>query len=117
MAAGARQQIGAAGERLVAHWYERGGFEVIERNWRCAAGEIDLVCRRGPLLVVCEVKTRRSDRFGSAAEAVTPVKQRRLRRLTAAYLAGPTRPVAVGEIRFDVATVTRAGVEVFVAAF
>jgi putative endonuclease len=117
VAAGVRQQTGAAGERLAARWYDRHGFEIVERNWRCAAGEIDLVCRRGTLLVVCEVKTRRSDRYGTAAEAVTPAKQRRLRRLAAAYLAGRTRPFAVREIRFDVATVTRSGVEVLEAAF
>jgi putative endonuclease len=116
VAAGERQRVGAAGERLAALWYEEHGFEIVARNWRCAAGEIDLVCRRGPLLVVCEVKTRRSDRFGTPAEAVTPAKQRRLRRLTAAYLAQPGGQRGVREVRVDVAAVTGGTVDVIEAA-
>jgi putative endonuclease len=116
MAAGERQRVGAAGERLAARWYESNGFEVVARNWRCAAGEIDLVCRRGPLLVVCEVKTRRSDRFGTPAEAVTPSKQRRLRRLAGAYLAQMGGRRGVNEVRIDVAAVTGRTVDVIESA-
>ncbi len=110
-----RQVVGAAGERLAARWYEGAGYEVLDRNWRTAAGEIDLVCRRGPVLVVCEVKVRRTDRFGDGAGAVTLAKQQRLRRLAAAWVAA--HPVAWGEVRFDVVAVGRHGLEVIEAAF
>jgi putative endonuclease len=111
-----RQALGSHGETLTARWYEASGYSVVERNWRVAGGEIDLVVRRGRELVFCEVKTRVSDRFGSPAEAVTIAKQRRIRRLAATYLAGlePPRPSLV---RFDVACVTGREVEVIEQAF
>lgn len=62
-------------------------MEVLERNWRCAEGELDLVLRDGRDLVLCEVKTRRALAFGDPLEAITPDKARRLRRLAGAYLA------------------------------
>ena len=61
------------------------------RNWRCREGELDLVVRRGRTLVFVEVKTRRTDRFGTPAEAVTPTKQRRLRSLARRYLEATDR--------------------------
>jgi putative endonuclease len=94
------------------------GFLVLDRNWRCRDGEIDLVCRRSHLLVFCEVKTRSSPAFGSPAEAVTPVKQRRLRRLALLWLQAQapafTRP---GAVRFDVATILAGRIEVIEGAF
>ena len=60
---------------------------LLDRNWRCDAGEIDLVLRDGRVLVVCEVKTRSSSSFGSPLEGVTEVKAARLRRLAARWLA------------------------------
>jgi putative endonuclease len=112
---GSRRALGASGERLAAAWYEANGYEVVARNWRCRAGELDLVVRRRRELVFCEVKTRSSGAFGTPAEAVTRTKQQRLRRLAAAYLeSAPFRPRA---IRFDVAAVTRGRVEVIEGAF
>lgn len=110
-----RTELGRAGEGAAAAWYEDHGFEILERNWRCPIGEIDLVCRRDRLLVVCEVKARTSDRFGSPLEAVTPAKCRRLRRLAAAYLqqAGPRGVV----VRFDVAAILAGQIEVVEGAF
>jgi len=91
----------------------------VARNWRCREGEIDLIVRRAGELVFCEVKTRTSDRFGTAAEAVTPAKQRRLRLLAARYVASVAssggRPPAA--MRFDVAAVTGGAAEVLEAAF
>ena len=85
------------------------------RNWRCPTGEIDLVVRRGRLLVVVEVKARRTEAFGPAAAAVGPVKQRRLRRLAAEWLAASgTRGV---EVRFDVVAVTGTRIDVIEGAF
>jgi len=111
-----RQVLGAAGEAAAAAWYQARGYRVVERNWRCPEGELDLVLRRGRLLVVCEVKTRSSDRFGTAAEAVTATKQRKLRQVAAAYLAA--RSPRFAQLRFDVAAVDRTGrVDVIEAAF
>ena len=78
----ARRIVGDAGEDAVADWYIApvSGYAVVARNWRAArAGEIDVIARRGATLVFCEVKTRRSDAFGTPAEAVTPRKQARTR--------------------------------------
>ncbi len=103
------------GEDVAAAWYRRHGYDVVARNWRCPAGEIDLIVRRRRLVVVCEVKTRRSDAFGPAASAVGAAKQARLRRLAAEWLAVTgTRGV---EIRFDVVAVTGDVLEVFADAF
>jgi putative endonuclease len=109
------QSLGASGEDAAARWYVAEGFEILARNWRCETGEIDLVCRRGRTLVICEVKTRSSDRFGSPLEAVTPAKRRRLRQLATLYLleAAPSP----GRIRFDVAAVVDGRVEVVEGAF
>ncbi len=85
------------------------------RNWRCAHGEVDLIVRRGDTIVFCEVKARASAEFGGPAAAVNWNKQRRLRRLAAAWLA-EHRP-GVAEVRFDVAAVTGARVEVLQGAF
>jgi putative endonuclease len=111
-----RRRLGADGEALVAAWYEANGYRVVARNWRCRDGELDIVAVRGRTLVVCEVKTRTSARFGVPAEAVTVVKQRRLRRLASTYLreAATFRPDTV---RFDVAAVLGGRLELIEAAF
>jgi putative endonuclease len=102
-----RRHLGNVGEDAAAAWYRDRGFEVLARNWRVREGEIDLVVRRGSTIVFCEVKTRSSDRFGLPSEAVTPVKQRRLRTLAMLWLGA--HPGTRGELRFDVASVTPAG--------
>jgi putative endonuclease len=106
---------GRRGEDLAAAWYGRNGYELVARNWRCATGEVDLIVRRGDLLVVCEVKARRTDAYGPPAAAVGRVKQLRLRRLAAEWLA--TTGVHGVDIRFDVVAVTGTGVEVIEGAF
>jgi putative endonuclease len=96
--------LGSRGEDVAAAWYAARGYELMARNWRCRDGELDLVLRNGRTYVFCEVKTRTSTRFGAPVEAVTRVKQMRIRRLAARWLEdaapGPAR-----EIRFDVASV------------
>ena len=93
-----------------------GAIEIVCRNWRCAIGEIDLIARRGRLVVVCEVKARRSDAFGVPALAVGAAKQQRLRRLAAAWLAS-NRTGRVVDVRFDVVAVTGERVDVYEHAF
>jgi len=98
-----RKALGDYGERLAAAELERRGLEVLDRNWRCREGEIDIVARHRGSLVVCEVKTRRGDRYGSALEAITPVKAARLHRLGRAWcVAHAWKPATV---RVDVVTV------------
>jgi putative endonuclease len=89
---------------------------VLARNWRCAHGEIDLVLGAPGLVVICEVKARAGDGFGGPQAAVDWRKQRRLRRLGALWLAEHPQTDAV-EIRFDVAIVVGAKIEVITAAF
>ena len=81
------------------------GLRVVDRNWRCARGELDLVVRDGECLVFCEVKTRRTERFGSPVEAVHPRKAARLRRLAAAWLQDHAEHPA--RIRIDVIGILR----------
>lgn len=80
------REIGDRGEDLACAYLRGLGWEVVERNWRCPEGELDVVARDGELLVFCEVKARRSARFGEPVEAVGPDKARRLRRLAWAWL-------------------------------
>lgn len=81
-----RRSIGRHGEVLAATFLRRQGYGIIATNWRCAAGEIDIVATDDEELVFVEVRTRRGDRQGSAEESVTPVKQRRLIALAETYL-------------------------------
>ncbi|MDQ4058430.1 MAG: YraN family protein [Actinomycetota bacterium] len=95
--------LGRTGEDAAEQLYRRRGFTIVARNRRDRTGELDLIARRGDLLVFCEVKTRRSDRWGTPSEAVGGVKQHRLKRLAARYLA-EEKPGPV-DIRFDVVSV------------
>lgn len=112
----ARQVRGADGERAAARWYEDHGYEVLDRNWRCREGELDLVLGTATTLVFCEVKTRTNDRFGTPAEAVTPRKRAKVRQVARRYLEATDRRAA--SLRFDVASVRPGGeVEVITGAF
>jgi putative endonuclease len=111
----AHLERGRRGEDLAAAWYTRNGYELVARNWRCRTGEVDLIVRRGDLLVVCEVKARRTDAYGVPAAAVRRSKQQRLRRLAAEWLA--TTGVHGVDVRFDVVAVTGTALEVIEGAF
>ncbi len=93
------RSLGAYGEACAARHLVDLGMVVLDRNWRCELGEIDLVLRHGSVLVVCEVKTRTSSRYGHPLEAVGEQKARRLRRLAARWLA--EHPLRPAEIRID----------------
>lgn len=82
----AKDELGRLGEDLAAAHLRSLGMVVIERNWRCDRGEIDIVAGDGDCLVVCEVKTRRSSAYGTPLEAVTQRKVRRLRVLAHRWL-------------------------------
>ncbi len=82
-----RRELGRFGEAYAARHLVERGMVLLDRNWRCDAGEIDLVLRDGRVLVICEVKTRSSTAYGSPLEAVSAAKAARLRRLAARWLA------------------------------
>lgn len=84
--AASRQALGAYGERLAERHLRAQGMVVLDRNWRCDEGEIDLVLRDGNVLVICEVKTRTSTDYGAPLEAIDRRKADRLRRLAARWL-------------------------------
>lgn len=81
-----RRDLGAAGETAAAAWLEARDYSIVGRNVRTRYGEIDLVVRHGSLVVFVEVKSRTGEAFGHPAEAILPLKQRRLALLAAAYL-------------------------------
>ena len=98
----ARSALGRYGEELAARRLTEAGMTVLERNWRCGrSGEIDIVARDGDVLVVCEVKTRRSGGFEHPMAAVTPAKAERLRGLAERWIQakGGAPP---GGVRIDV---------------
>ncbi|MFH1021958.1 MAG: YraN family protein [Planctomycetota bacterium] len=94
---------GASGEDEAAKRLHKKGYKILERNVRFSHGEIDIVALDGPVLCFVEVKSRRSARFGPAALAVTPAKQRKIKKLAEAYiLKHRLRNI---NCRFDVVTV------------
>ena len=95
-----RNELGAHGERIAAAYLSSAGLRLLDRNWRCRDGELDIVARDGTAIVFCEVKTRRGIGFGHPVEAVTPAKQRRLRTLAQRWLAAHDEHAP--ELRFDV---------------
>ena len=101
-----KDELGRRGEQVAADWLERLGYRVVDRNWRCATGELDLVLRQGKTLVFAEVKTRSSLEFGHPFEAITFEKSARLRRLAAQWCRDHA-PVAA-EVRIDAVAVTDA---------
>jgi putative endonuclease len=95
-----KDALGKYGEELAARYLSKNGMVILERNWRCDLGEIDVIARDRDELVICEVKTRRSASFGEPIECVTPRKIRRMRGLALRWL--DTRSVSPRNIRFDV---------------
>ena len=101
----AKDALGRYGEDLAADHLEADGYVILERNWRCDIGEIDIVAREGDVLVVCEVKTRSSLSHGSPFEAVTERKLHRLERLGIAWMR--TRGMRPRSMRVDVVSILR----------
>ncbi|HEX3783920.1 MAG TPA: YraN family protein [Pseudonocardiaceae bacterium] len=91
--------LGRLGEELAAQYLEILGFVLLARNWRCRDGELDIVATDGHSLVVVEVKTRTNDDFGTPADAMTPVKIRRIKAATRAWLRSVRAPWC--EISYD----------------
>ncbi|MEJ2889995.1 YraN family protein [Actinomycetospora aeridis] len=102
-----RRSLGQRGEDVAAAHLAARGLTVLDRNWRCREGELDLVADDGGRLVVVEVKTRSGTGFGFPAEAVTAIKAARIRRLAQRWLAERHAAGGAGfaEVRFDVLAV------------
>lgn len=99
------QDIGRIGERLARSHLEARGYAVIAANYRCRWGEIDLIARDGPVWAFVEVRTRRSNAYGSPEESVTPAKLERLTLAAQDYLAQHTANTAAIQWRIDLIAV------------
>lgn len=101
----AKDAVGRYGEDVAARHLTDRGLTVLARNWRCPAGEIDIVAHDGDVLVICEVKTRSSTVYGLPAEAITARKAAKLRELALHWLV--EHPGHGCDVRFDVVSVLR----------
>lgn len=99
----AKDVLGRRGEDVAAEYLEKQGLVVLDRNWRCREGELDIVATDSTGLVVCEVKTRSGTAFGEPAEAVTTRKIARIRQVTQVWLTAHQTPWC--PVRFDVVAV------------
>lgn len=107
MTASRNQRLGAYGERVAARHLAEAGMTVVDRNWRCELGELDLVLREGDLLVCCEVKTRSGEVGGHPLEAVAPPKAERLRLLALRW--AEDHGLRDAEVRIDLVGVLATG--------
>lgn len=81
-----RKRTGRRGENIAAAYLTAKGYRIVERNWRCTTGELDIIAEKDNTLVFVEVRTRASRRFGTPEESITSAKQQRLIDLAQAYL-------------------------------
>ena len=95
---------GASAESVAATALQRAGYRIVERNYRCLAGELDIVAYDSTILAFVEVRSRADDSHGHAAEMVDRRKQRQVSRVAACYLED-RRPLAA-QMRFDVVAIT-----------
>ena len=93
------RERGAFGEERAARYLQRKGYRIVERNFRCRQGEIDIIARKREILAFVEVKLRRDDRFAEAREFVTRAKQGRILAAAQLYLARTQEEL---QPRFDV---------------
>lgn len=101
------RDLGRYGEQLACRYLTDSGLRILDRNWRCVRGEIDVVALDGHDLVVCEVKTRSDESFGAPFESVTRAKQRRLRVLAGLWRDAHPDDAAGLVLRIDVISILR----------
>ncbi|WP_136034610.1 MULTISPECIES: YraN family protein [unclassified Microbacterium] len=102
----AKDELGRAGEQRAAEYLRYRGYTILDRNWRCAQGEIDIVARRDGWLAIVEVKTRRSAAFGHPLEAIDARKRRRLWQLAYAWRAAHADAAAGLALRLEAIGIT-----------
>ncbi|HNX91908.1 MAG TPA: YraN family protein [Syntrophomonas sp.] len=95
--------LGRQGEEIAANYLQKQGYEILARNFRCRYGELDIICRKNAVIVFVEVKTRRSELFGSPEEAITRSKIEHIRKVALFYLA--ENKTHCRETRFDVISI------------
>ena len=110
-----KRQIGTEKEKLAGAYLEKNGYEIIDYNYRCRQGEIDIVAKDGEYLVFCEVKYRSSERSGTPFEAVDYKKQKTISRCALFYIT--QRHLEYLPCRFDVVSVTEDAIQVIKNAF
>lgn len=81
-----RKEVGALGERLAVDFLKKRGYKIVQRNFRCRGGEIDIIAKQGECLVFVEVRTRRSSNYGVPEESITPFKREKLASLAHMYI-------------------------------
>ena len=106
---------GQDGESRALRFLRARGYRIVETNFRCRMGEIDIVARHGRTLVFVEVRTRSSARFGRASETVTRAKQRTIARVAQYYM--NVRQPRFDECRFDVIDITAGDLQLLEDAF
>lgn len=106
-----RQRIGLGrrGEELAIQELRRRGYEIVERNWRCAVGEADIVARQGPVWAFVEVRARRGEAFGTPEESINPKKRTRMRAVAEQYLTERGLQDADGRLLVVAVEMDRAG--------
>ncbi len=100
---GEKRSLGQFGERIAAARLEAEGYRIVDRNFRCREGEIDIIVKKGVCLVFVEVRARRGDAMGNAAASLTPLKGARITAAAEAYC--QERPGLPEERRIDVITI------------
>ena len=110
------RRIGAAYEEKAAKYLQSQGYQIIERNFRCKLGEIDLIAREQGVLVFLEVKYRKTGQYGEPTDAVTPMKQRTICRVADFYQMSRRIPESQS-CRFDVVAILGEEVRVYKNAF
>lgn len=111
-----RRRLGTAYEERAAEYLCRKGYRILERNFRCRLGEIDLIAEECGALVFLEVKYRKNNRYGSPAEAVTSAKQRTICRVADFYRMSRRIPESQS-CRFDVVAIQGEQIEIYKDAF
>ena len=101
----AKDALGRHGEQLAAEYLQQAGFRILDRNWRCGEGEIDIVMVDRRTLVACEVKTRSGTGYGTPLAAITRQKVRRLRHLAIRWV--QANGVLFDEVRVDAVEVLK----------
>jgi len=102
-----RKELGTKGEQLAVKFLKREGYKIIQRNYRCKLGEIDIIAERDRTLAFVEVKTRQTDAFGLPQDSVTPTKKNQISRAALSYI--KENKLIGRSCRFDVIAVTFSG--------
>ena len=98
-----RRELGNLGEKLAQDFLSNNGYQILENNYRCPEGEIDIIAKQADTLVFVEVRTKQSRQFGTPEESITPQKMERLRAVAAHY--GQNRDGLPASWRIDVVAI------------